>query len=346
MRTLSPHRGIILATPWLLACAVPGDPEPAGAGASSGGEALAVRSAPLDAAPRTIPYGGYVDFDGEPVNAGSVDFNFALFPCATPGTADGQCAPLWVAKGTWNDAASDWTQGWPAGASDVVELPIFSGRFTVELGAAGQNPLPDALYQAGVEVAYLAIRIEGRALSSLQKIAPASRTRVAERAYVAESADQFTVREDLGVGGKLDVTTDLTVGGASTLAGDVEIQGTAQVSGDLEVGGALRFGGRTIGRIIKCGRVAIGVMPSTSNPSRYYHYWQAGDCDGGLPTGTCLGFLTRANANGADQDWEVVVPGQDPTLAGGPATNGGMAWWNGSGDIPGFSIAAVYMCEE
>jgi hypothetical protein len=134
---------------------------------------------------RTIPYAGYVDFDGEPVNAGGVKFNFALFPCATPGP--GHCSHLWVARGTWNDGVA-WPQGWPSGADEVVTLPIFSGRFMVELGAAGQDELPQSVFEAGHETLYLGIQIEGRSLGALQKVVPSARTRVAERAYLADHA--------------------------------------------------------------------------------------------------------------------------------------------------------------
>ncbi|MCC6620611.1 MAG: LamG domain-containing protein [Deltaproteobacteria bacterium] len=176
-----------------MACSAPSD-APTGADPSS---APALTLGALDAAPRTIPYGGYVDFDGEPVNAGAVGFNFVIFPCATPGTGAGGCSALWVAKGTWTNAAT-WTNGWPAGASDELDLPIFSGRFAVELGAAGQNPLPDAVFDTGGEPLYLGVRVEGRALGALQKIVPTTRTHtaaLAESARVADMVGDLTPEE-------------------------------------------------------------------------------------------------------------------------------------------------------
>ncbi|MCC6620614.1 MAG: hypothetical protein IT385_05135, partial [Deltaproteobacteria bacterium] len=121
------------AAPMLLACSAPGEgPSASAPGGSASTVAPGLALGALDAAPRTNPYGAYVDFDGEPVNAGAVGFNFVLFPCATPGTGAGGCSHLWVAKGTFTDAAT-WTNGWPTGASDELDLPIFSGRFAVEL---------------------------------------------------------------------------------------------------------------------------------------------------------------------------------------------------------------------
>jgi len=138
----------------------------------------------LDGAARTIPYGGYVDFDGEPVNAGSVRFNFALFACAPPAT----CAPLWVARGT----IGAW------GTSDeAVSLPIFAGRFAVELGGEGQNPLPDEVFTPDDTAFYLGVRIEGRTLGGLQKLVPTTRARTALHARLADEGGDFTLSGDL-----------------------------------------------------------------------------------------------------------------------------------------------------
>ncbi|MCC6620612.1 MAG: LamG domain-containing protein [Deltaproteobacteria bacterium] len=180
----------------------------------------------LDAAPRTIPYGGYVDFDGEPVNAGAVGFNFVIFPCATPGTGAGGCSHLWVARGTFTDGAT-WTNGWPAGAGDELDLPIFSGRFAVELGAAGQNPLPDAVFDTGGAPLYLGVRVEGRALGALQKIVPTTRTHTAARSQLADHALTADTIGDLS-------PDDLLGRGVWVGAGDVAPGGalTVETHGD------------------------------------------------------------------------------------------------------------------
>ncbi|MFO0749970.1 MAG: LamG domain-containing protein [Myxococcota bacterium] len=130
---------------------------------------------------RTIAYAGYVDFDGQPVNAGAVALDFAIFPCPTPGTAAGQCLPLWVSRGSWTGGAA----GWPSVSG--VAVSVFAGRFAVELGADGQNALPAVVFE-GSDALYLAMRIEGRALATLQKLRPASTAYVADLAHEAEHA--------------------------------------------------------------------------------------------------------------------------------------------------------------
>jgi len=189
---------VVVATCALAACADASD----GSGARSTPGAPALQLGALDAGPRTIPYGGYVDFDGEPVNASGVKFNFALFACATPAT----CGPaLWVARGTWS-GASTWPAGWPTSEADTVSLPIFSGRFTVELGGPGQNPLPDVLFEDAHASVYLAIRIQGSTLTTLQKLTPAF------RAISGAESGRFRVRDAIEI--------DDPAGGSATLSAD------------------------------------------------------------------------------------------------------------------------------
>jgi len=189
----------------LVACAPQGagDPSSSASGPAAGGAPGVQLAALEDDGPTTIPYGGYVDFDGEPVNASGVKFNFAIFPCPTPGTGAGQCAPLWVAVGAWT-SAPDWKQGWPSNAS--VSLPIFSGRFTIELGGAGQSALPESLFEDQHGTLYLAIQIEGRAMSTLQKLAPAFKSIAAAR------SDRLRVRGELAF--------DDAAGGSALLSAD------------------------------------------------------------------------------------------------------------------------------
>ncbi|MFO0749974.1 MAG: LamG-like jellyroll fold domain-containing protein [Myxococcota bacterium] len=198
----------------LVALAACSDPGPPGAARAD----LAVTRGALAASERTIPYSGHVDFDGQPVNAASVKFNFVIYPCDTPGVGAGQCAPLWLAKGAWSN-------GWPA--NQFVTLPIFAGRFTVELGGAGQNPLPDAVFLEGHEVLYLGVQLEGRALGTLQKIAPAT------HAISASEADRLRVRS------AIDFDDGAAINGSPVVVGSPSIDGALDVSGSLDVGGAL-----------------------------------------------------------------------------------------------------------
>jgi hypothetical protein len=141
-----------------------------------------------------------------------------------------------------------------------VSLPIFSGRFTVELGGAGQDPLPDVIYQGQHETLYLGIRIEGSGLGALQKVVPAFRS------VASTQADRFHVRsaieiDDPTAGGAVALEADgglvvshtndtLAVdasllrvehGGATQLG--VTAGGGVSVGGDLNVGGAIDVAG-------------------------------------------------------------------------------------------------------
>jgi hypothetical protein len=104
------------------------------------------------------------------------------------------------------------------------------------------------------------------------------------------------------------------------------------------------FGGRTIGRVTQCTYNSSGNPPTWPGiANHFYWHWRDIDCDNGLPTGQCLGFMYKATHCGGDQDWVVALPGE---IAGGvPAPNGGMDWWS-STPCAGFGIGAVYMCRE
>jgi hypothetical protein len=203
---------------------------------------------------RTIPYSGYVDFDGDPVHASAIKFNFALFPCADRT----QCAPLWVAKGSWGAS-------WPG--DEHVELPIFAGRFSVELGAEGQLELPDSIFYSAYDTLYLAVAIENRLLAGTQKIVPAF------RAYTAIEAERFFVRSDLTVGGAVTVGTGLAVGADLNVAGDVNIDQhltvaeSLTVTEDVTIGGDLAIGGDlTVNGVLKVGKLTITGSGRTHPP--------------------------------------------------------------------------------
>lgn len=109
---------------------------------------------------------------------------------------------------------------------------------------------------------------------------------------------------------------------------------------ELDVGnGALRVGGRTIKRITSC--TYTGVPSTVGSASECRRAWAGSDCDNGLPSGNCLGFLRRAQHGGADQDWMVYTPAE-------LAPNGGMNWWNGNGCVASNALiaSAVYFCDQ
>ncbi|MCC6625455.1 MAG: hypothetical protein IT385_29720 [Deltaproteobacteria bacterium] len=281
----------MVAAASLVACSTPSDgPTSSSPGALDPSAAPGLTLGALDAAPRTIPYGGYVDFDGEPVNASGVRFNFAIFSCATPASCG---PPLWVARGTWSGAAT-WPQGWPAGANDHVALPIFAGRFTVELGAAGQTPLPEVLFTDTHASLYLGIRIEGSTLGSLQKLAPAFRS------VTASEADRLRIRSALTLddpaGGAAEILADdgVVIGHDARAPGDTLLRVGAEtptlsvtgegvvVDGTLLVNGALGYLGRSPANPARsCGAILDAVPGSPDGV-----YWLSPD-DGAAFQVTC-----------------------------------------------------------
>lgn len=106
--------------------------------------------------------------------------------------------------------------------------------------------------------------------------------------------------------------------------------------GNVLVRNALTFGGRKIARITFC--TYSGVPDFDGN--NIQHAWTAGECDNGLPSGSCLAFMTWAAHSGRDEDWRVFNPGESGF------SNGGMRWWNDSNPDANCNVAAVYMCDQ
>ena len=123
-------------------------------------------------------------------------------------------------------------------------------------------------------------------------------------------------------------------------AGNVGI-GTTTPSATLEVSGSIKFGGRKISQVTECRK--SGVAPQYTGSSCGYK-WVIADCDNGLPSGQCLGFATRLQHSGNDEDWRVMKPAEVGTVM--TYTNGGLEWWNGTNcAYADINIAAVYMCQ-
>ncbi|WP_413568320.1 phage tail protein [Bdellovibrio sp. HCB117] len=124
--------------------------------------------------------------------------------------------------------------------------------------------------------------------------------------------------------------------------------GTTTPSANLEVNGSIKFGGQKIARVTTCKRAGSA---SAFNANCFYWKWAAGECDNGLPSGNCTGFMVKAAHGGEDQDWEVWVPGETMTPATcGPNTttapNGGMTWWCTGCANSGLRVSATYMCDQ
>jgi hypothetical protein len=79
-----------------------------------------------------------------------------------------------------------------------------------------------------------------------------------------------------------------------------------------------------------------------NNGTNFYRDWSASDCTNGLPTSSCVGFLSQAVHSGSDQDWAVAVPGE--TIGAFTFPTGGMYWWTGNPTDALIIIQAVYLC--
>lgn len=98
-------------------------------------------------------------------------------------------------------------------------------------------------------------------------------------------------------------------------------------------------GGGTTWRTV-CTRLASSA--SGSNICSYV--WLAANCSNGVPTGTCVGFISWAQHSGDDEDWRVMTPGESANGVSFPT--GGMQWWNDQGcNNADVAIRAVYDCE-
>jgi hypothetical protein len=109
--------------------------------------------------------------------------------------------------------------------------------------------------------------------------------------------------------------------------------GNFSVPGSLSVTGPATIGGKTIARITQCSFSGAPTgCPSCS------HQWGAGDCDNGLPAGTCVAMGGRMDICNGMVTWNVLLPGEL-----GPA--GGMSWYSAN-PCGNPVLRAVYFCSQ
>jgi len=121
--------------------------------------------------------------------------------------------------------------------------------------------------------------------------------------------------------------------------------GTTTPTQTLDVNGKVRFGGRTIARTTVCSYYSTTINTDAGSNTAW-HYWSGGECDNGLPQGSCVSYLAQAVASGNDSDWQVLNPGESPGygVAGVP-TNGGIHLTLTSPSAF-FRLKAVYQCDQ
>ena len=149
----------------------------------------------FDVSTATIPYTGWVDNNGVPVNNTKTTMNFAFY--LKPDCSDD--SPTWQA-----------TNDWPQGGVDVTP---YHGRFSVELGDTGQNPLKEDLFNNAL--IYLKIAIAGMELTGCQKIVPSRMASSSQRSHnftvTTLNVTGNTTLKATTVGGNLDVTGNTTL---------------------------------------------------------------------------------------------------------------------------------------
>jgi hypothetical protein len=166
--------------------------------------ALLLLAAPPPDQAAVIPYRGYLEKNGSPIN-GTKNLGFAIYADAA------------MTNQLWNDNFLAWT--------------VTAGRFAVSLGS--QKPLTAGLFDRGP--LYLAITVDGLPLNGVQQILPV--------AFSQRSSGANHSAGDFNVNGALAVTGAETVSGAVTAASNVSVGGALNTSGNATVNGKLSVKG-------------------------------------------------------------------------------------------------------
>ncbi|MBH24942.1 MAG: hypothetical protein CMH57_10905 [Myxococcales bacterium] len=195
-----------------------------GAIATTTFDVFADGDAATDTVPRRIPYQGYLELDGRPLNAigeAAIPMRFAIF--------DGPNAEVPV-----------YTQ--------ALAVEVFAGRFTAIIGPTGDGGTPIADVVAGADDLYLGITLLGEPDTEEDDVTLANRQQILATPYAmwATSSTNLSVGNDvdiarnLSVGGQATVTGGLTVGGQATVTGGLTVAQGANVTGEVRATGAIR----------------------------------------------------------------------------------------------------------
>lgn len=170
-----------------------------------------------DTVPRVIPYTGSLERDGAPV------------------TLLGDAAP-WMRF----DLTSGPAEGAPVVYSQVTQVPVHGGRFTVMLGPTGTGGVSLATAVAAADSLHMRMTLLGDPAVPGDDIALAGAQQVlmAPFAMWATDATDFSVARDLTVARDAFVGRNLeTVGNVE--AGSLDVNGAARLAGTAAVTGAL-----------------------------------------------------------------------------------------------------------
>ena len=156
-----------------------------------------------ESVPRALPYEGVLAVDGVPLS-GTLEVTFRLW--GGPARVDAEVALY----------------------EETLQVQFVNGRFSVLLGQAQQG-LANAIFDA--DALYVGITVGGTTLRGRQRIVP-----VPYALWAAKAAD-FTVENNLSVGGEVSVAGGVSVAGQLVANGGVAatsltVNGVADIFGD------------------------------------------------------------------------------------------------------------------
>ncbi|MDP7323667.1 MAG: hypothetical protein QF632_02810, partial [Candidatus Woesearchaeota archaeon] len=152
----------------------------------------------------------------------------------------------------------------------------------------------------------------------------------------AQGSQSHTTLEILQPFTSLEISTTVGIGTSPPTG-----QTALHVAGGTKIDGSLDIAGKTIKRITKC---TFHNANHQKTPGPHVTDWIASNCDNGLPSGNCFSSLTKAVANGRDEDFAIFNPGEQHWNShvypnGGfsfyvPNTLAGLTW-----------VEGVYFCD-
>ena len=213
-----------------------------------------------DNVPRTLPYQGTLELNGEPVEATGDNALHILFELY-----DGQAAEA------------------PAYQQPLI-VEVYAGRFTATIGPLGLNANGDEVIIsdiiANADDLYLGMTLLGDPEDPADDVALSNRQRIHASPYAmwSTTATNFTVANTLGVGGSVNVGGDVVADGDVDADGDVRaggalsggslnLSGGMNVSGGATLGGNLSANNLNVNSISSSGSISGNFQLNTSGPT-------------------------------------------------------------------------------
>ncbi len=169
-----------------------------------------------DQVPRTLPYQGTLEMDGQPVQAigeHALEIEFALY--------DGQASEV-------------------AAYRQTMRIEVFAGRFTATIGPVGKGPAEEDVEIASVIQAaddlYLGMTLLGDLADPEDDVALAGRQRIHATPYAiwTTSATDMSIARDIVVGGNAQIGGRLQVDNGLAVSGSVDVPSGSLSLSDID----------------------------------------------------------------------------------------------------------------